>query len=650
MANVSFLTRPCNGSDVLMRRDRVLGCFRAGGRTVSVDMKITARGYFLLAIVGGLALFAPALRAELTVEQRAQAQEGAVAIAAGRGAEADKLLPAEASPADRAAWLERRGRWLLRDEKYAEAKKDFLAAKKLTPNSVPVAAGLAEVARGLGRKEEVTALIEAAAELRKEEDSAQSLDSREPGAAHFLLLQLERDGSAVDGHTIDVFAAIWGEALPDALLMAARNTAKEGDVVSARDLSTRAIEEAGGKFPAAERFRQAVRAALAQADAMEPSSPELGRLRFYVETQLAKGDIFSARMGAQEALKSGRDWPTFGARQLLFARVAAAVAFTENAWPDKSSEVKADTLEALHIFASVPEPDAASIASATALLARLRQIDPLWPAGSLPAPAKLAADSSLRQMLTAEPLPAGSDRVVTLEKAFLAEWGRGPTAVDLETAEGRVRWGMIGREGALIAHLRWLTLPVDSKEAAKAWANARQRTILALLCVPEDTAALHAAKQHPWFNESGGRDYVSGNPGVLTQKLKILLAGKQAKDSAPPENGEELSSLLTDVMPLAEGAIDLASTCPGIAAAVAVRVTDVVGRLRLKRQEDVAFIATALADFVWDWTYDPARAMDVADWGDAQRQMPSAQMRYAFQPPAGLEKTPLGRHMIELDH
>lgn len=334
---------------------------------------------------------------------------------------------------------------------------------------------------------------------------------------------------------------------------------------------------------------------------------------------------------------------------MLWARVAAAVAFTEDRWPDNSSAVKADTLEAVRIFASAAEPDAASVAAYDALVARLRRIDPLWPAGALPAPATLTTDSPLRQALTGERLSAGADRVVALEKAFLAKWGRGPAAGDLETAEGRARWGEIGREGALIAHLRWLTLPTDSAEAAKAWANARQRTTLALLCVPEDTAAIHAAKQHPWFNESGGRDYVSGSPGVLTQKLKTLLAGKQGTDSAPPEKGEELSALLTDVMPLAEGAIDLPSTCPGIAAAVAVRVTATVGRLQMKRQEDVAFIAPALANFVWAWTGDPARAMDVTDWGDAQIKMPAAQVRYAYQPPAGLEKTPLGRHVMELD-
>lgn len=212
-----------------------------------------------------------------------------------------------------------------------------------------------------------------------------------------------------------------------------------------------------------------------------------------------------------------------------------------------------------------------------------------------------------------------------------------------------MRWGEIGREGALIAHLRWLTLPANSAEAAKAWANARQRTTLALLCAPEDTAVIRTAKQHPWFNESGGRDYVSGTPGVLTQKLEILLAGSRRLNSAPPENAGELSTLLTDVMPLAEGTIDLARTSPGIAAGVALRVTNEVGRLRMKQQDDVHFIASSLADFVWEWTADPARALDVTDWGDAQNEMPSAQMRFPFRPPAGVEQTPLGRHVVELD-
>lgn len=610
-------------------------------------MKTTARGYFVGVIAAGLAGSSPVLRAELTAVQRAQAQASAVAVAAGNVFEADKHQPEEASPADRAEWLERRGRWLLRDERLLDARNDFLEAKKLTPNSVPVAAGLAEVALQRGRKEEAMALIKAAAELRKEEDPDAQFYGFEPGVRHIFLLLLEMNGGGLSDSSLDVIP--FGDALPDALLMVARKVAKEGNVASARDLSTRAITEAGGKFPAAERLRQAVRATLAQAEAMEPSAPELGRLRFFAETQLANGEVFNARRAAEEALKSGQALPTFSARQLLWARVAAAVAFTEDRWPDKSSEVNANTLEAVHVLVSTSEPEAAALPVEKALLKRLRQIDPLWPAGSLPAPAKLMADSPLRQALTGDRLSAGADRVVALEKAFLAAWGRGPTAVDLGTAEGRARWGEIGREGALIAHLRWLTLPRNSEEAAKAWANARQRTTLALLCAPEDTAALHAAKRHPWFNESGGRDYVSGPPGVLTQKLKTLLAGKHGRDSAPPENGETLSAYLTDVMPLAEGATDLPRTCPGIATVVAVRVTNEVGRLRMTRQEDVAYIASTLANFVWEWTADPARAMDVTDWGDAQLQMPSVLVRFAFQPPAGLEKTPLGRHVLELD-
>ena len=106
----------------------------------------------LLPLIGfGLwSLFSPPLRAELTAVQRDQAQVSAIALAAGQMARAEVLRPASATPADAAAWLEQRGRWLLRDEKWTEAEKDFFAASKLAPNSLPAQAGLIEAALRLG--------------------------------------------------------------------------------------------------------------------------------------------------------------------------------------------------------------------------------------------------------------------------------------------------------------------------------------------------------------------------------------------------------------------------------------------------------------------------------------------------------------------